>query len=478
MDRDNFIPYILLSVFFHCGIIMLFYLYGLPVEEKPERRIPVEVMLIRDIPLVALQTPEAAAEPKALTGRPEPIITSQKLTMEVSEPALLEELVIPQLEIAKVPTKRSLNEVRVAKASPAKKITHLKREVNFASAIDTQPPEQDPAIALETTKGLIAIAAGRQSVPAPSPQALLRSNTVQAVEDRAEVSLGKIASLGPQLLDPDDEPAALKMERPPTIPFPGSAQGASFMLLMDTSGSVKGNPLQGIKNSAIEFVSLMGPKDRVGLMIFNDSAQLLTDFTSKNERLKYRIRSLRTAGKNTVLNDSLLEAGQVLNTEDSENLHIVLFSDGKDEGSQANLHQVIRVLRKIKISVLAVGYTRVEKKYLKILRNIADETGGVFVQTPEFQDILSLYKSTATVSDAGPQTLKPAEGALLVESNPPDARIYINGEFLGSTPMLIKLPLGKYQVQLFSDGFYDWQAQVEVDEPGELPLKIKLHPIQ
>jgi hypothetical protein len=478
VDRDRFHFFILISVFFHCGIIMLFYQYGLPVEEEPERRVPVEVMLIRDIPLASIITPEAASEPKALIGRPSPIITGHKLTMEVSGPALLEEPLIPQLEVANVPTKRSLSEVRDAKAAPARRMTNLKRGVNITSAIDSLPPEQDPAIELETTKGLITISASERSIPAPSAQALVRSETLQMAEDSAEISLGKTASLGPRLLAPDDEPASLKMERPPTIPFPGSTKGASFMLLVDTSGSVKGNPLKGIKTSAIEFISLMGPKDRVALMIFNDKTQLVTDFTAKNERLKYRIRSLRTAGKNTVLNDSLLEAGQILITEDREKLHIVLFSDGKDEGSQASLAQVIRKLKKAKISVLAVGYTRVEKKYLVILRNIADGTGGVFIQTPEFQDILSLYKATAPVSEASPQKAEPDGSALLVNSNPPDARIYVNGEFLGATPMLIKLPMGKYHVQLQSDGYNDWQAQIELDEPGELPLYINLHPIQ
>lgn len=440
--------------------------------------VPVEIMLIRDIPMVSIHSPASATEPKALTGRPSPIITSHKLTLDVSEPDLMEEQLVPRLEISQILTKSSSKIIRETKTAPIQRMTTTEKALTLATAIDALPPEENPAIELEPKKGLIAISASKRRIPVPDAKAVMRSKTQQMAGDDADTSLAKIASLGPRILAPEDEPAALKMERPPTIPFPGSTQGASFMLLVDTSGSVKCNPLHGIKTSAIEFISLMGPKDRVGLMTFDDTTQLINIFTSKNERLKYRLRSLRTAGKLTILNDSLLEAAQILKTEDSGNLHIVLFSDGKDEGSQANLDQVVRMLKRLKISVLAVGYTRVEKKYLDFLRSLADGTGGVFVQTPEFHDILSLYKSTSPEPEPTPDIIETSDGAILLKSDPTDAQIYVNGEYLGSTPMLIKLPMGKYNVLLRSDGYYEWEAQLELSEPGEVPLFVKLHPIR
>ena len=59
--------------------------------------VPVEIMLIRDIPMVSIHSPASATEPKALTGRPSPIITSHKLTLDVSEPDLMEEQLVPRL---------------------------------------------------------------------------------------------------------------------------------------------------------------------------------------------------------------------------------------------------------------------------------------------------------------------------------------------------------------------------------------------
>ncbi len=428
--------------------------------------------------MVSIHSSAYAAEPKVLTGQPSPIIPSHKLTLDIPEPDFMKEQLVPRLEISHILTNRSSKIIRETKTAPIQRMTTTGRALTLATAIDALPSEENPAIEIEPKKGIIVISASKRRIPVPDATAVMRSKTQQMAGDDADTSLVEIASLGPRILAPEDEPAALKMERPPTIPFPGSTKGASFMLLVDTSGSVKGNPLRGIRTSAIEFISLMGPKDRVGLMTFDDTTQLINIFTSNNERLKYRLKSIRTAGKLTVLNDSLLKAAQILKTEDSDNLHIVLFSDGKDEGSQANFDQVVLTLKRQKISVLAVGYTRVEKKYLEILRSLADGTGGVFVQTPEFHDILSLYKSTFPGPEPTPDIIETSDGAILLKSDPTDAQIYVNGEHLGSTPILIKLPMGKYNVRLQSDGYHEWEAQLEISEPGEVPLFVKLHPIR
>ena len=151
-----------------------------------------------------------------------------------------------------------------------------------------------------------------------------------------------------------------------------------------------------------------------------------------------------------------------------------MFSDGKDEGRQADLEQVIDTLQQSNISILAVGFTRVEEKHLDVLRTIADDTGGAFVQTPEFLDILSLYKTVSPAQKAAPYGLTATQGTLLVKSDPINADVYVDGKFLGTTPMLVELPLGTFNVLLRNECCYDWQAQIELSDPGELPLFIKM----
>ena len=71
---------------------------------------------------------------------------------------------------------------------------------------------------------------------------------------------------------------------------------------------------------------------------------------------------------------------------------VELNSDGKDEGSQLTLREVVSRARKSKIAVFCVGYSRVEKRYLEALEGISQETGGIFAEAPHFGEIVELFK--------------------------------------------------------------------------------------
>ena len=72
----------------------------------------------------------------------------------------------------------------------------------------------------------------------------------------------------------------------------------------------------------------------------------------------------------------------------------------------------------------------------------------------------------------------PTETALLnIESDPADAAVFINGALKGRTPLRIALPLGKQEVRMQLEDYYDWEAQVDLDKAGETPIFVKLNPV-
>lgn len=73
---------------------------------------------------------------------------------------------------------------------------------------------------------------------------------------------------------------------------------------------------------------------------------------------------------------------------------------------------------------------------------------------------------------------KPAlkRSTLDVQSAPPGAGFYVNGKYHGKTPIKVKLPYGKYEVGLRHDKYFGWEAQLNLDKPGEIPLRIRLVP--
>jgi len=172
-------------------------------------------------------------------------------------------------------------------------------------------------------------------------------------------------------------------------------KGFSMLLVLDTSGSVKGPPLDGIKKSAMEFVSLLGELDRCAVITFNDEATLVVPFTSDKNRLSREIARVLPKGRNTVLYDALGQAFILLKKEKDKRRFVVLFSDGKDEGSRSTPNKVIKRARKSQISVFCLGYSRIERRYLRTLEKISQGTGGIFAEAPHFGEIVDLFRAAS-----------------------------------------------------------------------------------
>jgi hypothetical protein len=278
------------------------------------------------------------------------------------------------------------------------------------------------------------------------------------------MALKKESAEDPKPMAPINEPAALNLNILSSFPFPGSAKGAAYLFVVDTSGSVKGTPLEGIKKSARELVRLMGPNDRAGIMTFDDNSELVSPLTSEKTILRREINKLRTAGTKTVLFDALIKANNFLTVEDRENRFMVLFSDGKDEGSRSG------------VSILSVGYSRVEREYLAILKKLAGKTGGDFVYAPQFHDILTLYRASRSAGAEESEVERAISAFLNVKSKPIGARVFINGVSKGKTPLDLELPFGTHEILLTLPHYHDWEAQIELSEKGEIPLLVRLLP--
>jgi eukaryotic-like serine/threonine-protein kinase len=67
---------------------------------------------------------------------------------------------------------------------------------------------------------------------------------------------------------------------------------------------------------------------------------------------------------------------------------------------------------------------------------------------------------------------------LKVNSTPLGAQVFIDDEFKGKTPFKIKIPMGKHEVRLSLHDYYEWEAQLQLDEKGEIPLDVNLEPMK
>jgi uncharacterized protein YegL len=228
-------------------------------------------------------------------------------------------------------------------------------------------------------------------LPIPTVKSPVLPEEREMVLARQEASLqshsGSSTALRPLRVEP------LMMDSQKRGPLAGIEQGFSLALVLDTSGSVKGPPLDGIKKSAMEFVSLLGTLDRCAVITFNDEATLVVPITSDKKWLRRKIAGLQPKGRNTVLFDALDQAFLLLKEEKDKRRFVVLFSDGKDEGSRSTPNKVIKRGRKFQISVFCLGYSRVERRYLRTLERISQGTGGIFAEAPHFGEIVELFRA-------------------------------------------------------------------------------------
>lgn len=88
-----------------------------------------------------------------------------------------------------------------------------------------------------------------------------------------------------------------------------------------------------------------------------------------------------------------------------------------------------------------------------------------------------------TVSGTGDQIIKlnapvPVFGSLVITSQPSQAKVYVDGEEKGTTPLqLAKLPVGSHEVTIRRDGYQATQKTVEIKENAEATADFRLSTI-
>ncbi len=87
---------------------------------------------------------------------------------------------------------------------------------------------------------------------------------------------------------------------------------------------------------------------------------------------------------------------------------------------------------------------------------------------------LATHKKAANMPAAGQEQVELT--SLNVESIPVGAQIFIDGSFKGKTPLKLDVPLGKHEVRLSLPEYYEWEAQITLEEKGEIPLSVRLVP--
>lgn len=164
------------------------------------------------------------------------------------------------------------------------------------------------------------------------------------------------------------------------------------VLLIDTSGSMKGDPLANAKAAAIEFVEAMRSSDRVAVVAFSSEPREVVDFTSDRAVLEAGIGSLATKGY-TALYDGLIQSTRMFE-DSSRGRFIVVLSDGNDSSSINQLDATAQTVAGAEIPVYAVALSSPDYDP-KALEVLAKESGGKLIAADKAEQLTSVFKDIA-----------------------------------------------------------------------------------
>jgi tight adherence protein B len=187
-------------------------------------------------------------------------------------------------------------------------------------------------------------------------------------------------------------------------------RSSGAVLVVDTSGSMKGKPIQEARDAIQLFANTVERETGIALVGFADSETVESGFTTDKQAIIDAGKGLVARGE-TAVYDGLLTAIELAGERKEEQRNVVLLSDGADTSSSASLGDVQAAALASNVRVYVVGLKSPDFDP-RSLKGLADATNGelLVTSTPEllstlFADIARTLVRRYTVEVVNPDPL-------------------------------------------------------------------------
>lgn len=161
----------------------------------------------------------------------------------------------------------------------------------------------------------------------------------------------------------------------------------SVVLVVDRSGSMAGAPLEDTKKAVSNFVKSVEDSIRIGLVAFDDSAEVIAPISDNRTPILQGINSIYDRG-GTSIYLGLQQAGVELEGESGKKI-VILLSDDAD-GDASRIDAVLEDLKRKNIYVYTIGFGGADTEYLSY---IATSCGGKFIQADSSEVLGEIYSA-------------------------------------------------------------------------------------
>lgn len=164
------------------------------------------------------------------------------------------------------------------------------------------------------------------------------------------------------------------------------------VLVLDTSGSMAGEPLVAAKEAAATFVDQLPENTELAVIRFGSSPEVLAPFGTARADVLEAVFALETTGE-TALYDALITASEMFEANDTRRSLVVL-SDGGDTVSQQSLDDALLATLGAEVDFFAIELTSPELDPIPMAR-LAAASGGKVVSAEDPAALDEVFESIA-----------------------------------------------------------------------------------
>ena len=168
------------------------------------------------------------------------------------------------------------------------------------------------------------------------------------------------------------------------------------VLVIDTSSSMAGRPLEQTQTAARAFINALGADDPVAIVLFDSSVRNVVGFTTDRALLLRQLDNMAYGG-HTALYDATLRGIELAAAAPLPRRAVVILSDGGEYGnvSRSTRQESIRAATINGVPVYAIGLGwNIDRRFLEA---IAAESNAAFYDTPTPDELAAIFSELAFV---------------------------------------------------------------------------------
>jgi Ca-activated chloride channel homolog len=167
---------------------------------------------------------------------------------------------------------------------------------------------------------------------------------------------------------------------------PGKTAPLNLCLVLDHSGSMRGNPLDTVKQAAKALIAKLDDNDRLSIIAFDHEAKVLIPNQPVSDRaeIDFKIRKLQGAGGTNIDAGMKLGIAEIAKGKEGTVSQMLLLTDGENEhGDNDRCLKLAQVATEYGFTINTLGFG--DHWNQDILEQIADAGGGTlaYIATPD-----------------------------------------------------------------------------------------------